>query len=399
MKLVLLILSCGLCAALSATAYAAFYLPETSTRTMEASPLRPGEAAYVRDPQGTATIYIGGNTGDVYRVAEPTGLRGQRVEIVPDAEIAVVSENVVASNGAWYAIGSSTTGTVAFVTRGGESIESFTFDRGEGSAGLSPDTAIIVGNVHGSELRFMLMPHLSEWCCISNVVCRRAAYGDTPFVNDLTHKRYEMLDELGELELGKLRTWTKNLYNGNRGEDWASYPATNDVRIGTHSVRFGRMGRYGFREDGATNLVLQAGGRAAMTVAFHGISTNASSFAITSIVYEDSTVYLTYTIDADNFNLANLAVKTKSNLNGEWRTLTSSEYTATSSTVVIPDQTGNNNFYQLVYDGQSVTSVLEVRFRGNVVIEDALILKGTDSKFYQITVGAGGTISATEVTP
>jgi len=138
-----------------------------------------------------------------------------------------------------------------------------------------------------------------------------------------------------------------------------------------------------------------------MTVAFHGISTNASSFAITSFVYdyEDSTVYLTYTIDADNFNLANLAVKTKSNLNGEWVTLTSSEYTATSSTVVIPNQTGNNNFYQLVYDGQSVTSVLEVRFRGNVVIEDALILKGTDSKFYQITVGSGGTISATEVTP
>jgi len=387
-----------LLAVLASTASAAFYIPETSWRTMQTSPLKPGEAAYIAEPRGTATLYIGGDTGGVYRVSEPSTIIGNRIEMVPDDELAVVTQNAVWTNGAWYVFGAGTTGTVAFVTRGGEDILDFDFGSTGAPAGISPETGHIFPYCDGPQLKIEIVVGEGGWTCVSNVVCVRRAIGDKEVINDLRTTQYIFEDELGIWELGDLRSWAKTLYNGNRGEDWSSYPARKPTNMDGQPLMFAGNRRYQVYQDADTNLVVNAGGRHAITVAFHGASFAPGAFRCTSFARTNNVVYIGYTIDADNFDPAEVGVQTCATLNGVWDTMAAGTYTATADTVTIPNQSGTAGFYRLIY-GDTTSNTLDIRLAGNVIIEDALILKGTDNKYYQITVGAGGVISATEVTP
>lgn len=240
------------------------------------------------------------------------------------------------------------------------------------------ETGIIREECEGSQLKYTMIPRHSVWCCVSNVVIRRAAYGDKPFVNDLTTTCYDMRDEYGDFELGYLRRWTTHLYDGNRGEDWSKYKATSKVELDGKALRFDIRGRYSLRNDSHTNLVLLAGGNPAMTVAFHGMNTDVDSFHVTSFSNRNGTVTIDFTIDADGYNPAYVGVNAKDDLMDEWTAMLPSEFTVSGYKVTIPNQSGFAKFYQLTYNGEAVTEMLEVRFRGNVIIEDALIVNGTN---------------------
>lgn len=382
-------------AAMAATSY----LPETSTRTIQASPLAPGEVSIVREQTGTATIYLGGDTGDVSRIAEPTGIRGWRVEDIPYEELAFVTSDVVVSNGAFWVFGENTTGLIAVAAKGGEAIREYEWDHALGDGGISPEQADVLPSVSGPEFRLTVMPRANGWVCVSNIVVRRVAFGDMPVENDLTKTRYSFLDSEGGWELGALRHWIKHLYDGNRGENWADYRASKNVDLDRHALMFDRYARYFMREDGQTNLVLSAGGYDAMTVSFRGANVSANGFLITGFRVVGTTTYISYEADIDGFSPDGVGVQVKEKMTDEiWESLTLGEFTATDSLVTVPGNTTGTRFFRLTY-GNAVSRVLEVRFGARVVFDDALIIRGSGSstnKYYRITVD-GGAITATEV--
>ena len=375
---------------------AAFFIPETSWRTMQTSPLKPGEAAYIAEPRGTATLYIGGDTGGVYRVSEPSTIIGNRIEQIPADEMAVVTQNATFSNDCWYVVGVGVTGTVAYVTRGGEDIIDYDYYSIGAPAGISPETGWVYAYPQGPQLKFEILVGEGGWTCVSNVVCFRNARGDKEIVNDLRWTQYLFEDDSGLWDLGGLRSWVRNLYNGNRGSDWSKYPARQNVDMNRQPLMFDGNRRYTAYQDSETNLVINAGGRKAITVAFHGVSDAAGAFRCTSFARTNNTVYIGYTIDADAFDPAEVGVQTCETLNGIWTSMSAGTFSATADTVTIPNQTAMSGFYRLTY-GDETSNTLEIRLTGDVIIEDALILKGTDSNYYKITVGSGGTISATQV--
>ena len=120
-------------------------------------------------------------------------------------------------------------------------------------------------------------------------------------------------------------------------------------------------------------------------------------FTITSINPPvNGTVTLTYAHDITGFTLEGMRVLVSDDLSGPWFSLPDEDYTATADTVTVSDWNGKMGFFKLVYQG-AYTDAVRVTLRGSVVVKDALILRGTDSKYYRITV-SGGTLTATEVT-
>ena len=61
--------------------------------------------------------------------------------------------------------------------------------------------------------------------------------------NPMTKEEVEITDPTyGAFNLYKLREWGKNLYNGNRGEDWAKYTAAKSVNMGIHLLSWKDLG-------------------------------------------------------------------------------------------------------------------------------------------------------------
>ena len=337
----------------------------------------------------------------VARVAEPTGIRGWRVEDIPADELAIVTENVTITNGAYLVTGANTTGIVSVVSSGGDNIVEYEYESAMGDGGISPEQAEVFPRAEGPELRFWIVPRANVWVCISNIVCRRVAFGDAPVENDLLRTRYAFRDNLGTWELGNLREWTKHLYDGNRGQDWAAYSAKRHVNLNKKALMFDGADRYSLVEDSATNLVLMAGGYSAMTVSFRGANVSSSGFTITGFSISGGTATITYFADIDGFDQSGIGVIVSDTIDSSalWTHLSSGEFTVSGNTVTIPNNTGAMRFYRLTY-GNLVTDLLEVRFAARVVIDDSLVIRGSGAstnKYYRISVD-GGTISASEVT-
>lgn len=375
---------------------AAAFLPETSPRTLVTSPLQAGEVAVYQEPRSqTATIYVGGPTGELRRVTEPNTIHGYRIEEIPLDELAVTLENVTYINGQWCVTSRQTTGYVTFHTRGGERIEDYTFNSGLEMDGLE------IGNITDTRgenwVRFKIECWNSPRGWVSDVKIRRIAFGDVKTVNDLRETTYMLRDELGDFDLGLLRKWTRDLFKGNHGEDWANYKAKSAVNLDKNEIVFGPKNRYMMREDAATNLVVQAGGYDAVTVSFRGASGAPGSFNITSMDMDDDAdeITLTYEIDADWFNPSAIGVDYRASLaSGSWSALPAADFTVTGYTVVIRNHTGADSaFFRLTYNGQSFSNTIEIKLRGRVVVENELVLKGTDGVYYKITIN-NGVISA-----
>lgn len=377
---------------------AAAFLPETSPRTILNNPLSPGEVAVYQEKEfTTATIYVGGETGDVRRVSEPTAIKGYRLELIPEDELSIVwDDSITYSNREWSIEENS--GNIVITTRGGEPIADYSYMQYCGKAGISPANHMVcTDNLKDNQLTVYISASGALSVDIKALKIWRVAFGDVPYTNDLQKITYTMKDELGEYNLKDLRKWARDLYNGNRGEDWSKYKPKSNVQMEDKTITFGKdVTRYGIQQSADSNLVVKAGGYDAVSVKFHGTSTFDGSFAITSFEGPaDGVVTLTYRIDADEFDPNEIHVFYRERLEtGSWSELSTSAYThnGATHTITIPNQTAASGFYRLSYTG-TTSNIIEVRFRGTVIVEDALILKGEDDVYYKITIN-NGVISA-----
>lgn len=105
--------------------------------------------------------------------------------------------------------------------------------------------------------------HSGVWCQVADITAKTLGIGDVVQVNNLETTKIMIYDKLspykpydpsddedespirkklrrgsGGFDLYNLRDWAKHLYDGNRGEHWANYPASNDVQVGLWRMNF-----------------------------------------------------------------------------------------------------------------------------------------------------------------
>lgn len=377
------------------------YTPRTSEATMLASPLAAGETAYVAEDDGTATAYIGADAGPL-RVSDPASLRGFRTVPVPDGKYTVVPDaNWVASptrtNG-WTLADQGVTARIVVTAVDGSDITDVDFKSEAAADSIMPASMIVRPKILGATVVFECsLESTAASGTIWDIVPKRPAFGDRAAVTDLSAVRFMLEDTLGDFDFCDLRRWTRDLYNGNRGEDWADYAAKNNVKLGGRTLRFDGSNVYTMGMGAQTNLAINVMGLNAVEI-YRGEGADvAGTISNTAIAVSSSTVTISYTTTIANFDASLLRVQRNPDLvQGDWEFLDMSRYTVSGSTVTItrlPDAAHDN--YRLWYDGVTSSSV-ECVFRCSARFESALYLRGEDNKLYRISV-SGGAISATEV--
>jgi len=376
-------------------------LPRTSEATMLASPLERGEAAYVMEGDGTATLYVGDDAGPL-RVSDPAALRGVRTVNVPLGKYTVVpdanwSASASHTNG-WYLTARGKARIVVTAVDGAD-ITHLDYRSDAAASGLLPGQMHVSVVYLGASvvIECELDPYAGSGE-IWDITPKRKAFGDADAATDLTAVRYSLIDEIGEFDFAHLRAWARDLYNGNRGEDWAAYPAAKPVRLAGKAVRFDAGGAYVARVESETNLTLRVNGYTAMEFTRVPGTTTQGSFTITSLDVpgDHATVTIGYTTSILGFDHTLLRVLTCNDLNeADWTYVDTSRCTVTADTVTITGCSDSVAFFKLSYDGIASEDI-KVVFRSPVTFENALYLRGEDSKLYRITVN-GGTITATEV--
>ena len=402
-----LILLGGICAAANAIT-----LPRTNVRQLIASPLERGETAVV-EADGYAEMIVGGPSGPL-RVKDPAALRGYRLRTLDKSEYSVAAGPAFVYDAAAdkYTISQSgVTNQIVISVKGGLDVKDFNLSIEGVGEGLIPPSPWSHTEVDGSIARVDVA--LGQGCTavvVSRISVKVREFGDVECVNDLDAVTFELLDPIGRYNLRDLRTWARDLYNGNRGEDWSKYKATHVVDLASKPVRVTSAGDFTWTVSTQTNLVLQVGRRDAMVFSSPQMATpiQYTYFRISSIdVSTSSATVMGFVTDIEDFNVANLGVIVSDSLDETvWLGLNEDDFTAvvdsqsggvTSGTVTIPNgHKGNARFYRLTY-GDAITDSVRIKLRGTVVVEDVLVIKGTDSKYYRIKV-TGGTLSAEEVT-
>ena len=376
---------------------AALTVPRTSEATIHASPLARGEIAYIAE-DGAATAYIGSDTGPL-RVSDPSTLRGSRLVPVPADRFTVVPDTnwVTAASNGWTLATQGVTARLVVTSVDGADIAEVRYTVHAVQAGLMAADMSVQITYNGSTA--ILDCHITEYTASATIVDitpMRYAFGDRDVVNDLTSNRFELKDALGEFDFADLRRWTRDLYNGNRGEDWAAYNAKKRVNLAGNALRFDAGGHFLARMNASTNLSVEVEGFRAMEFTHGRDPTATGTLAVGDITVaaDHSSVTLTYTAAIDGFDTSLLRVKESHDLNdGEWDFLDPARYTVTASTVTIAGDGSKAAFYRLWYNGVD-SAAFEVVFRASVRLESALYLRGTDNVLYRITVNAGA-ITAT----
>ena len=293
------------------TAYG-LYVPKSSVRQMSASPLQHAELCWVENTNGFAEAYIGGIAGTQLRVKDPASLRGYRLRRLDKSEYAVAAGPAFTYN----AVADTYTMTQAGVTnqivisvKDGLDVKNIGL-RVEGvGEGIVPPQAWYHKTMEGSVARVDVALGAG---CVSVVVSQIAvdvrAFGDEECVNDLESVVFELIDPIGRYNLRDLRTWARDLYNGNRGEDWSKYKATHVVDLASKPVRVTSAGDFTWSVSTQTNLILQVGRRDAMVFSSPPSDPiDYTYFRISSIdVSTSDATVLGFVTDIADFNVANL---------------------------------------------------------------------------------------------
>lgn len=388
----------SLIAALAATA-CALTVPRTSEATIKASPLQRGELAYIVDSD-TATAYIGTDAGPL-RVSDPSTLRGSRlVPVQTDRFTIVPDSNWTAVSNGWKLADQSVTARLVVTSVDGADIANIRYRVDAVSSSMMPaDMAVTVTYNGSTAILDCRLSNTASYATITEITPLRYAFADRDAENDLTATKFMLHDSLGDIDFADLRRWARDLYNGNRGEDWAAYSATKPAKLAGQPLRFDKNGAYVARVESETNLTLKVNGYSAMEFARVPGTTTQGSFTITSLDVppDHATVTIGYTSSILGFNYTLLRVLTCDDLReGVWGYVDTSRVTATPETVTITGCSGSVAFFKLDYDGVASEDI-KVVFRAPVTIESALYLRGEDNVLYKITVNAGA-ITATAQT-
>ena len=422
------ILSIVLMAGLAAGAVT---IPRASIRQIAASPLGRGETAYVENEapgeeyletanrRGTkaaktgtayAEVYIGGESGPL-RVCDSSALRGYKLRKLDSSEYSVSAGPLFThdvASGTYTMTSAGPTNAIIVTARDGVIIEEVTIKTEFTGEGLIPgEFTCSVNTYDGSVYRWECAFARAASMIVKEITVKAMDKGEVKWVNDTIDTVFMVHDLLGTYNLNDLRRWARDLYNGNRGENWSAYRAYKPVRLDGHAVRFTEDNRFTMSISAASNLVLQAAKRDAVeiNVRTNGAAIQYTTFRITHVSVASSVV-LDFSCDISGFSSANIGVECCDGLeDGVWLGLAASDFEVsnvstsdgvTTGTVTVPAGVrGNKRFFRLMY-GAAASDTIDIALHGRVIVKDVLILKGTDSKYYRIDV-SGGTISATEV--
>lgn len=385
-----------LSALLSIAAFAALagstFIPRANDRTLATSPLVPGETAYVPQPDGAA-LYVGGLAGNLL-VTDPTALRSYSYAEIPRTEYAVSGSagvEYVSTNDAWRVTTTTvSTATVLIAFPIGLEPSHVEMDKVVQHEVQDPNPAgeIIVHPISNGVIRVDLRRTKagSAEMYIGNIHAYRLVGGAEGRVNDALSNVWLVKDSLGTFDLGNLRYELVHKYDGNRGEDWSTYAARNDVRLDGYGIRFDPKSRYQAYVDTETNLVLQAGGIDALNVRFEGANIDPTVFKITEFSHgTNSASFLAWTCDIDGARADDFDVIWSDRMDGtEWTPFTDAECEITYNDETdewngwIPGRDASREFYRINYHGV-VSEVLRVTIRGEVHIHDKLILGTGDA--------------------
>lgn len=379
-------------------------VPKASERQLAASPLRHAELCWIESTNKTAAVYIGGKDGTQLRITDPATLRGVRIRKLTLGEFSVSASADFVYDAAkdTYTITSSATNTIIISVPDTISVTDFGYKVED-----IPNEGQLVPTTHsshwlvrnGNTAVITFAKGGAPRAIVSNITVYAKEFGDTAGINDLTLTTFMLKDSIGTIDFANLRDWAKHLYDGNRGEHWSAYPATSLVRMAGKAIAYDTDKNLTSVVSSHTQLVFQAGTAQAIAIEPRNAEMPSYTyFYITAISTTAEDVTLTYAHDIDGFTLDGFGVLWAEELNGIYYSLPESDYTATADTVTIPRiKIGHaTGFFKLVYHG-AMSDAVRITLRGSVIVKDALILRGTDSKYYKITV-SGGTINATEVT-
>lgn len=390
-------------------------IPLASPRQIAASPLGRGEVARVERDGAYAELYVGGQNGPL-RVADGSALRGYRVRTLDPSEYSVSASAGWTHNvetGTYTATQTGVTNSIIVMTKDGVTIEKVSCYHeftGEGlmPAEMSYTDVVYSGNVYRWDVAFVHADSLK----ITKIEVTVREMGEIDWLNDTEEVKFKIRDKCGIYDLYDLRYYLLHYYDHNRGEDWSAYKAYKPVRLNCNTIRFTDDNRFTMSMTEQTNLVLQAAFRDTIEV---NVRTNApieyTTFSITNInvgsANQGEPITVDFTTDIKGFDAKNIGVKVCDGLEDNvWLGIASSDFIVsnvstsggfTTGTVTITNGIkGDRRFIRLMY-GSATSDTIDIVLHGRVIVKDILILRGTDSKFYQINVN-GGTISATEVT-
>ena len=432
MKKTLFILS-----ALGALALPAITVPRASIRQISASPLERGETAYVEktttadaeeyisaaNRRGThaataglafAEVYIGGDGGPL-RVIDSSAMRGYKLRTLDPSEYSVSAGPLFTydvSAGTYTMTAAGPTNSIIITAKDGVTIEEVSIVTELTGEGLIPGETISANHYEGSVFRWECAFVRAASMIVKKITVKAIEKGEVKWVNDTIDTVFTVHDLLGTYNFNDLRRWVRDLYNGNRGENWSAYKAYRPVRMDGQAVRFTEDNKFTMSISDASNLVLQASMKNALEI---NVRTNVAAisyttFRITGVDVgsgsQGDPVTLDFTCDIANFSAANIGVCACDKLeDGVWLGLPAADYTVSNVSTANGFTTGtvtvthgvraDRRFFKLLY-GSAASDVIDIVLHGRVIVKDILIIKGTDSKFYQINVN-GGTISATEV--
>ena len=417
-------------------------IPRASMRQISASPLVRGETAYVEGeaadedavysgvkhlkrqlvhsaspamPTSYAEMYIGGESGPL-RVIDSSSLRGYKLRTLDSSEYSISAGPLFVHDvaaGTYTMSSAGPTNAIIITAKDGVVIEGVTIQTEFTGVGLIPGEFTHTSETYdGSVYRWECAFARAASLVVSKITVKAMDKGEVRWINDTVETVFMIHDVLGQYNLKDLRNQLLNYYNGNRGEDWSRYKAYKPVRLDGQAVRFTADNRFTMSLSYESNLVFQAAQSDAVEF---NVRTSAAisytTFQITGIDVDSGVpgnpVTLNFTCDIANFNAGNIGVSVCEKLDdGLWMGLPQADYTVsnvstangftTGAVTVARGVRGALRYFKLRY-GPAASDVVDIVLHGRVIVKDVFILKGTDSKYYQINVN-GGAISATEVT-
>ena len=379
-------------------------IPETTTRTMAEYPLGRGQAAYIPGTNGTAAVYVGGEAGTM-RVTDPLSIAGYRETFVPRGDLSISCDEGInydaATDSWWWNTDETNINYRIFVVAPtGTKIREVTYSVcgfGEsgipGAGGRSSVTVTNLNQVVIEGYRY------GGTYGVSNIVLTAEYEGDPEHITDLTELHIRVIDSVGESELGGWRSQMLHAYDGNRGVDWADYPAKRHVKMNERPITFGSNSFHSVGMNLETNLAVMVRGHSALEF-WH--STDATVAAITNTTHTKSgsdfidTFYYDATRYTDSTDFQVLVAEGAGIRADVWAWVPPSQIAFSSGSFAITWPSNAQSRFYLVYYRNALVDAVKVIVRAPIVIEGPLYLRGEDSMLYRITV-SGGTLSATAV--
>lgn len=394
-------------------AHAATIIPQGSEDGLNNTPIPDCNVVHL-DNEGVATtqLYVGDRVGNQRRVIDNSAIRGSKLKKLTQDDFSIVASDhftFSAAQGTWSwqtTQGSGVTATIHIAFK-----EPFRLIQKEWIYTDNDLDIEILQPAAGFVIREEDTPtSITLYCSLPAAQGHRgklvfrgfnftaAPYGEeTEVVNDVVENQVIISDKLGEYDLASLRESLLAHYDGNRGEDWASYPAQRNINANSKTLSLDHYSRYRFIQSANTNKLMAANHEVLSIYADGGISSDDYK-AIRILSWNQTTngVDIVFEQDITGYDSNNLRVLYANDPTDTFTALTKTTDWVLSSpnmvhikpTAISSDE--STHFFRIGYEGTISNTV-------KLIISAPLIIKGDDNHYYQLHIN-NGVITATQVT-